>query len=103
MPVMAREIRRVRISMQVLAISAITSLPITLTSPWLSDCIGLTAPDDQHPGRRCFVLNDVLIGVIAFRAFECAQIVTRLVWLDASKHHFRAALRAWCLHQAITE
>src|ERR1019366_6756663 len=103
MPVMAREIRRVRISTQVLAISAITSLPITLTSPWLSDCIGLTAPDDQHPRRRCFVFNDVLIGVIALCTLERAQIVARLGWLDASKRHFRAALRAWCLHQAITE
>jgi len=87
----------------VLAISAITSLPITLTSPWLSDCIGLTAPDDQHPRRRCFVFNDVLIGVIALCTLERAQIVARLGWLDASKRHFRAALRAWCLHQAITE
>ena len=64
---------------------------------------GLTAPDDEHPQRRCSVFNDVPIDVIALCTFECAPIVARLVWLDASKRHFRAALRAWCLHQAITE
>jgi len=63
----------------------------------------LTAPDYQHPWRRCFVFNDVLIGIIALCAFECAQIVARLGRLDASKHHFRAALCASCLHQAITK
>src|SRR5450759_4357975 len=57
---------------------------------------GLTVPDDQRPWRRCFVFNDVLIDVIALCAFECAQIVARFVWFDASKLHFRAALRAWC-------
>src|ERR1700719_1246419 len=38
MPVMTLDIRRVRISMQVLPMSAITSLPATLTSDWPSDC-----------------------------------------------------------------
>lgn len=64
---------------------------------------GLTAPDAQHPRRRCSVFNDILIDIVALCAFECAQIVARLVWLDASKRHFRSALRAWCLHEAITE
>lgn len=64
---------------------------------------GLTAPDDQHPRRRRFVFNDVLIDVVALCAFECAQIVARLGWLDASKRHFCAALRAWRFHQEITE
>jgi len=44
-----------------------------------------------------------LIDVIALCALEYTQIVATLVWLDASKRHFRAALRAWCLHQAITK
>jgi hypothetical protein len=64
---------------------------------------GLTAPDDQQPRRRCFVFHNVLIDVVALCALECAQIVARLGWFDASKHHFRATLRAWSLHQAITK
>jgi hypothetical protein len=63
----------------------------------------LTAPDDQHPRRRLFVFNDVLIDIVAPCAFERAQIVARLGWLEAGKCHFRAALRAWRLHQAITK
>src|SRR5450759_5343555 len=38
MPVMTLEIRRVRISTQVLPMSAITSLPTVLTSGWPSNC-----------------------------------------------------------------
>ena len=39
MSVITLEIRRVRMSMHVLPISAITSLPIRLSSFWLFDCI----------------------------------------------------------------
>jgi hypothetical protein len=41
-----------------------------------------------HPRRRCFQFNNVLIGIVALSAFECAQIVVRLGWLDASKRQF---------------
>jgi hypothetical protein len=34
---------------------------------------------------------------MALCAFECAQIVARPFCLDASKRHFRAALRSWRL------
>jgi hypothetical protein len=64
---------------------------------------GLTTPDDQHPWRRCFVFNDILIDIVALGALERAEVVARPIRFDASKQHFRAALRARRLHQAIAE
>jgi hypothetical protein len=63
----------------------------------------LTAPDEKHPRRRRFEFDDVLIDVIALCAFECAQIIARLGRLDASKLHFRAALRAGRFHNEIAK
>ena len=63
----------------------------------------LMTSNDQHPRRRLFDFNDVLIDVVALCAFERAQIVARLGWIDAGEFHFRTTLRAGCLHEKIAK
>src|ERR1700681_1966632 len=73
MPVMTLEIRRVRISMQVLPMSAITSLPATLTSDWPSDCF---APSiDQRYRMALYRLCGKSIEMIRLRASRNALFV----------------------------
>src|ERR1700676_2705382 len=73
MPVVTLEIRRVRISMQVLPMSAITSLPATLTSDRPSDCF---APSIAQRYRMAlYRLCGKSIEMIRLRASRNARFV----------------------------
>jgi hypothetical protein len=51
--------------------------------------------DDETPRLSCTSFDHILVDVVTFRPFECAQIATPWVTGFAThKHHFGTALRA---------